>query len=1173
MIRTPYFLRLGTMLSLLLVASLAFSQEARDKALRFLRENPARFNLSPADVADVKIIREYTSEHNGITHVWFQQQHLGIPLYNGLFALYVTKSGEVLHRGHRFQPDLGRKVNTTMPSLSARQALEIAVNELGFSGFSIPALKTKTNDRNLIFEGGAISRSDIPVSATYEATEKGTIRLAWSMMIDQANTSDYWILNVDAQTGKIIGRQNLTVYCQAGHPHRLGEDADQCDGLNHDNPDPAPPAAPPAAAESYRVFAWPLESPAHGARTLEVNPADAVASPFGWHDVNGQAGAEYTYSRGNNTWAFDDSSNDNTPAVGESIDGGPTYTFDFPFNPDAEPIDNLPASITNLFYTTNKMHDVTYRLGFNEGAGNFQTRNYSGQGVGNDAVLAQALDGSGENNANFATPPDGSPGRMQMYTWTRQGGRIVTVNGPGAILGSYNGRTTDNWGKPITTTPVTGDVVVINDGSADPTLGCFDAVDNLSGKIAMIDRGECEFGAKALKAQQAGAIGCIICNFENSTILMGPGAVGGQVTIPVVMMEKKDCDLLRQYAGVNLNISLVTPPVSGPNNLDGSFDNGIINHEYGHGVSNRLTGNGFSCLGNLEQMGEGWSDWFTLVNGVRAGDVAAQRRGVGTFVMRQNNDGVGIRRYPYSTDMSINPLTYGSVAQTPDTSQVHPRGEVWAAVTWDLYWAMVAKYGYDADLNNTNSGNFRAMRLVVDGLSFQPCSPGFIDGRDGIMMADMANYAGVDTCLIMDVFARRGMGINADQGSPLNAGDGIENFDPIPTCVKELKISKVCTPTINPGEEAEFTITITNHKDETAASVVLSDIIPDDLTFISASNGGTFANNQVSWNLGNMPTLDVKTVTYKVRFAAGAGSTRIFRDSMDTNDNWLALFTEGESAFDLQSTTVKVGQKAWFAPAGITVTDMTLEYFVDPIQVSGTQPVLRFWHNYNTEKSADAGFLEIRIDGEQAWRRPAATKVFRGEYTGNVQYGTFAIPFLSGYSGNSEGWVQSYFDLSEYKDKSVYIRFRFGTDDNTAVPNGGWYVDEVEVIDMLNFNTTATVTDASGSIASTDAPGRGLVINPGFFLSSKDAPALQLPVTVQPNPADEFLRITAQETLVGAVQVSLIGMDGRVALQQQKEGLFAAQALQLNISELPAGVYTLHLQNAAGTFVQKVVVK
>jgi hypothetical protein len=64
-----------------------------------------------------------------------------------------------------------------------------------------------------------------------------------------------------------------------------------------------------------------------------------------------------------------------------------------------------------------QFHDLTYRLGFDELSGNFQQANFGKGGRGGDAVIAMAQDGSGTNNANFATPPDGQNGRMRMYVW------------------------------------------------------------------------------------------------------------------------------------------------------------------------------------------------------------------------------------------------------------------------------------------------------------------------------------------------------------------------------------------------------------------------------------------------------------------------------------------------------------------------------------------------------------------------------------------------------------------------------------------------------------------------------------------------------------------------------------------------------------------------------------
>ncbi len=1151
---------------------------AKETALRFLQSNPTQFNLSRQDVSDVRITDAYVSKHNGVTHVWVQQQHIGIPVYNALFGLHVKPNGEVMHLGHRFVLDLNQQVNTTLPSLAASRALEIAVTHLGFSAAETPGLKRKISDRSWVFDAGNVARAEIPVEICYDLNDLGKPRLAWKLFFDQANSADMWTITVDAQTGQIITQFNHTVYCKVGHPHRLGEVCpDEVAETQKSTVKTQNTAGGNGLAdETYNVFALPVESPAHGSRTLVVNPADPIASPFGWLDVNGQPGADYTYTRGNNVWAYEDRANDNTSSANESVDGGANANFDFPFDPNGEPADNLEASVTNLFYMNNMMHDITYRFGFDEQAGNFQENNYGNGGAAADGVRSEALDGGGENNANFATPADGGRGRMQMFLWSGQSGNIVTVNAPVLVQGTYYAQA-GSFGAAIDADPVTGEVVITDDGSGsnDATKNCTTPANSLQGKIAMVDRGVCEFGRKALTAQQNGAIGCIICNFEDATIGMDGGAVGGQVTIPTVMMTKPACDLLRQYVGTGLNISLVRPTITGPNLLDGALDNGIVSHEYGHGISNRLTGgpSQAGCLGNAEQMGEGWSDWFSLINTVKASDVAAQRRGVGTFVFRQPNDGVGIRRVPYSTDMTVNPHTFATVAAS---TGVHAIGEIWATVTWDLYWAFVEKYGFDADLSNTGSGNFRAIQLVMDGMKLQPCSPGFIDGRDAIIAADMLNYDGVDTCLIMGVFARRGMGVFASQGSSDNSGDGVESFDPIPTCVKELKISKTTsTPIITAGDNVEFTIKIINHKDETAEGVVVTDPLPNGLSLVSASNGGTNVGGVVTWNIGDMPSLQEITLTYTAKSDPTAASLLYFRDDMEEEgDRWISLINndKGNNLFYLQGDSVKTGSQAWRADAPATETDQALLNY-SPVAINGTQPVLRFWHNYNTEAGADAGFLEVQINGESQWRRFDRSQVIRGGYSGGIQYGTFAIPYLSGFSGNSNGWVRSYFDMSDYAGKEISFQFRFGTDDNTAAANSGWVVDQVDIMDMLNYDTEACIRSDAGDVACARAPERGVIVDAGALVGTDEPTDNALGLRVQPNPATDMVALSFGASADGPVQVQIIGADGRIAAQHRFNNVFAGQVFPLDIQQLPAGLYIIQVESSKGSSVAKVVKK
>ncbi len=164
------------------------------------------------------------------------------------------------------------------------------------------------------------------------------------------------------------------------------------------------------ASDTYKIF------PNHPGVTPQVvvsGPgAGNTQSPVGWVTNN--------TTIGNNVDAYLDRDNNNAADTG----GRPvssTKTFEYTADLAQAPTlsVNQMAAVTNLFYLNNVIHDKLYRHGFNEAAGNFQTNNFGKGGAGNDAVLAEAQDGGGTNNANFATPADGSRPRMQMYIWNR----------------------------------------------------------------------------------------------------------------------------------------------------------------------------------------------------------------------------------------------------------------------------------------------------------------------------------------------------------------------------------------------------------------------------------------------------------------------------------------------------------------------------------------------------------------------------------------------------------------------------------------------------------------------------------------------------------------------------------------------------------------------------------
>ncbi|KAL2068533.1 hypothetical protein VTL71DRAFT_14870 [Oculimacula yallundae] len=208
---------------------------------------------------------------------------------------------------------------------------------------------------------------------------------------------------------------------------------------------------------------------------------------------------------------------------------------------------------------------------------------------------------------------------------------------------------------------------------------------------------------------------------------------------------------------------------------DCSFDAGVVIHEYTHGLSNRLTGgpSNSGCLSTTEAggMGEGWSDFMAVAIHIKATDTRAKNFPMGDWVSNRPN---GIRNYVYSTSLSTNPYTYKSVN---GQSIVHTIGTIWATILYEVFWNLVDKYGITAARKPTFSGlvptdgRFLAMKLVIDGMKLQPCSPTFLTARNAIIDADLALTGGANKCLLWKGFAKRGLGNGARQSGSTRTED------------------------------------------------------------------------------------------------------------------------------------------------------------------------------------------------------------------------------------------------------------------------------------------------------------------------------------------------------------------------------------------------------------------
>lgn len=1144
----------------------AFSQADNplEIAQTYLDENYKSLELLEQDVRNWKLSSQVVSAHNKVTHVYLEQHHENIPVHNAIFNLNIKEDGIVFAPGNRFVADLAGKVNTTTPSMEPLAAVTAVMDHFRLPGKEQLQAGQEQTPNHWVFPHEGIALEPIEVKLKYVSLpEQGMVRLTWNVTFYTLDGQHWWQARVDALTGEMLDFNDQVVRCEFDHNHHHHHhvEAPSIPSIHAGNASLTTLLGSGDVTPVYNVFPLFIESPNHGDRALVVDPADTTASPFGWHDIDGEEGAEFTITRGNNVHAYQDILANNA-SIGDEPDGGDSLVFDFPLSFDPpRPYTQLDPATTNLFYWNNLMHDVWYYYGFDEQAGNFQEINYTGVAAGSDYVAAEALDGSGTNNANFGTPTDGNNPRMQMFLWGGSLQNGLEVLAPQSVAGFYQFVGANFGGTLPEDDPLTGLVVLANDGVGDNADVCQPIINatELAGNIAMVNRGTCEFGAKALAVEQAGAVAVIVCqnNPDQDIFDMDGGVVGDQVTIPAVMMSLQDCEeLMMGLPDLEVRFQGGVPQ-PGPTGRDSDFDNGVIVHEYGHGISNRLTGgrNQSGCLSqdNDEQAGEGWSDWLALVMTTTPANNANEGRGIGTYSSGEQPTGGGIRPFPYSRDMVVNPHTYADVNSV---SIPHGVGSVWCVMIWDMYWNLVDEYGFDPDIYHGTGGNNIAMQLVMDGMKIQACDPDFIDSRDAIIEADQVNNQGANYCLIWETFARRGLGASAAPG-------GSEAFDLPFNCPPALTVQKFGPMDAIAGENIPYELSIVNGRSNTVADVLVTDVIPEGTTLVEGSSSCevTVDGNQLSFSVGEAVTGASFTCTYELATDPGFGSRFALEDPIANRANWDEVTDVGDQDWTLRVNDAYTGMWSLIARNVPERADMS-QVLAEPITLTGTRPGLTFWHKYRTEISIDGGVVEISTDGGDNWTDVGAESFVLNGYNDTLQSTDNPLANRAAFSGTSPNWIRSIVDLSAYAGESVLIRFRFGC--NTGGERLGWILDDINIYHDLFYieNVACTSTEGEEFCSSVVT-----ILNEDITINTNDV-LTQQALTLYPNPVTQELSVSVPTVITEPVTVSLHSLNGAELMVKNFTSFTRAQ---LDVSNLPDGMYMLRFQTNDDIVTKRVI--
>jgi len=845
----------------------ATGRTMREIAQDFVTQNADALGLSRQDLDGMVMTDRVPSRVSGTTHLYYNQTLGGIPVYNGQLQVHLNDRGQVGSVNNGFVPNLRRSVSSLNATRGAEQAVAAAAEHLGLDFTGTPeVLAIRGNpQQTTLLDGEGLSLDTIRANLMLLPINRGNARLVWNFQIQTLDEDHWWDVNVDAVSGKV-----WTAF----------------DWVND---------------ATYRVYPRPVESPNHTSpqppsdgRVLVTDPEDATASPNGWFHTG------TTITDGNNVHAYEDRDANNSPP-GTEVSCGSSLNCDFSIDLTQAPSQYIPAAVTNLFYWNNTIHDIQYNFGFDEAAGNFQENNFGNGGAGSDSVNAEAQDGSGTNNANFATPPDGGNPRMQMFIWTA------------------------------------------------------------------------------------------------------------------------------------------------PNpDKDGDLDNGIIIHEYGHGISIRQVGgpSNSSCLNNSQQPGEGWSDWFALAYTAETGDAGTDVRGIGTYALDEPTDGDGIRVLPYSTDQAVNNWTYESIA---GMSIPHGVGSVWAQGIWEVYWALVAKHGFDEDLGNRNdaAGNHRAMLYINEGLKNTACSPTFLDARDGIIQAAQNNFGGADVCTLWDAFAAYGLGTDASTGGS-NSTTATNGFSVPPECE--------CSPQPIADAGPDQSICL-------GESVTLGTPAQPDHTYSWSPGGQTTAQITVSPS-----TTTTFTVTATTACGSATDSATVTVDDGTTPAGLNDDFEGDNSDWTTSGLWHEAANSSCAAPEDGFNSPVTAFYYGQDATC-----------NYDTGAANSGSLTSPPISGITStstltFQYLRQVESFNGDFDQTraeivTDTGATTVFSLNATNASSATWLSSgAIDLSAFAGETIQVRFVFDTVDSVDNDQIGWFIDDVVVTgesqcSPSNTAPTVTITD------------------------------------------------------------------------------------------------------------------
>src|SRR4030095_8349354 len=329
------------------------------------------------------------------------------------------------------------------------------------------------------------------------------------------------------------------------------------------------------------------------------------------------------------------------------------------------------------------------------------------------------------------------------------------------------------------------------------------------------------------------------------------------------------------------------------------------------------------------------------------------------------------------------------------------------------------------------------------------------------------------------------------------------------------------------------------------------------------------------WSFNSLDPLQEVTITYLLQTDPGKNSIRLNYDDIegDPLERWDITYDPDltiDNVWSTEDVLVHSGVQAWVVGDVPTTSQHFLQNF-EPYTITGNYPVYRFYHYYDTEAGADGGFLEISLDGGNIWL-PLNDDIFRNSYPRKIQYGTFVIPDLFAYSGKSSSELKMtpvYIDLRDYIGQTnVKIRYRFGTDENTS--GDGWYVDDVEIMDAVLYNSQACVSSDQTDPVCAEAPERGTIVDSQLGTGTKDEYDNSA-LGIMPNPAGDLIQVVVSVDRAEDAMIHIYDLTGHLVSTKKWSLNQGVNQNAVDISRFTSGMYVMHLSTGEKMFSRKFV--